>query len=112
MTDVMICVDPHKGSHTAVAVDAAETTLGQIRVIARGDQLIAHHANCNQNCSHSVLDELSSSVQRGGCPELFPGAETLAGVPHCSTDQEAGRVAETDTATTARVQSLSITATS
>jgi len=36
MTDVMICVDPHKGSLTAVAVDAAETTLGQIRVIARG----------------------------------------------------------------------------
>jgi transposase len=39
MTGVMIGVDPHKGSHTAVAVDAAETRLGQIRVIARGDQL-------------------------------------------------------------------------
>jgi transposase len=39
MTGVMIGVDPHKGSHTAVAVDEAETRLGQIRVIARGDQL-------------------------------------------------------------------------
>ena len=39
MTGVMIGVDPHKGSHTAVVLDQAETVLGQIRVIARGDQL-------------------------------------------------------------------------
>jgi transposase len=34
MTVVMIGVDPHKGSHTAVAIDAAETPLGELRVRA------------------------------------------------------------------------------
>jgi transposase len=32
MTAVMIGVDPHKGSHTAVAIDAAEEPLGRLRV--------------------------------------------------------------------------------
>src|SRR4249920_2950621 len=32
MTAVMIGVDPHKGSHTAVAIDAAEEPLGKLRV--------------------------------------------------------------------------------
>jgi transposase len=31
---VMIGIDPHKGSHTAVAVGAAEEPLGKIRVRA------------------------------------------------------------------------------
>lgn len=39
MTEVMIGIDPHKGSHTAVVLDDAENLLGEIRVIARGDQL-------------------------------------------------------------------------
>jgi hypothetical protein len=34
MAVVMIGVDPHKGSHTAVAIDAAEQPLGQLRVRA------------------------------------------------------------------------------
>ena len=34
MTAVMIGVDPHKGSHTAVAIGAAEEVLGQLRVRA------------------------------------------------------------------------------
>jgi len=34
MAAVMIGVDPHKGSHTAVAIGAAEEDLGQIRVRA------------------------------------------------------------------------------
>src|SRR6266516_7237041 len=34
MAVVMIGVDPHKGSHTAVAIDAAEEPLGQLRVRA------------------------------------------------------------------------------
>jgi hypothetical protein len=33
---VMIGIDPHKGSHTAVAVTAAEELLGKVRVRARG----------------------------------------------------------------------------
>jgi transposase len=34
MTDVMIGVDPHKGSHTAVAIGGAEEPLGELRVRA------------------------------------------------------------------------------
>ncbi len=32
MTAVMIGIDPHKGSHTAVALDEAERPLGELRV--------------------------------------------------------------------------------
>jgi transposase len=36
---VMIGIDPHKGSHTAVALAADEARLGQIRVRASAAQL-------------------------------------------------------------------------
>jgi transposase len=38
MTAVMIGVDPHKGSHTAVAIDTAEEPLGKLRVCASASQ--------------------------------------------------------------------------
>jgi transposase len=38
MTAVMIGVDPHKGSHTAVAIDTAEVPLGKLRVRAAAGQ--------------------------------------------------------------------------
>src|SRR5205809_6817573 len=38
MTAVMIGVDPHKGSHTSVAIDAAEEPLGKLRVRASASQ--------------------------------------------------------------------------
>ena len=38
MVAVMIGVDPHKGSHTAVAIGAAEEPLGELRVRACGAQ--------------------------------------------------------------------------
>src|SRR6202012_5823253 len=38
MAAVMIGVDPHKGSHTAVAIGAAEEELGQVRVRASAAQ--------------------------------------------------------------------------
>src|SRR5260221_12299625 len=44
MATVMIGVDPHKGSHTAVVIDAAEVPLGQLRVCAcaaQADKLVA-----------------------------------------------------------------------
>ena len=44
MAAVMIGVDPHKGSHTAVAIGAAEEVLGQLRVrasAAQAGQLLA-----------------------------------------------------------------------
>jgi transposase len=39
MVAVMIGVDPHKGSHTAAAVSAAEERLGELRVRASADQV-------------------------------------------------------------------------
>ena len=44
MAAVMIGVDPHKASHTAVAIDAAEETLGELRVrasAAQAERLVA-----------------------------------------------------------------------
>jgi transposase len=44
MTAVMIGVDPHKGSHTAVAIDRAEGPLGELRVracAAQAEKLVA-----------------------------------------------------------------------
>ena len=38
MTAVMIGIDPHKGSHTAVAINAGEAPLGRMRVSACPDQ--------------------------------------------------------------------------
>ena len=38
MVAVMIGVDPHKGSHTAVVIGAAEEPLGEIRVRASAAQ--------------------------------------------------------------------------
>jgi transposase len=36
---VMIGIDPHKASHTAVALDGQEVALGQLRVRSGPDQL-------------------------------------------------------------------------
>ena len=38
MAAVMIGVDPHKASHTAVAIGAAEEPLGQVRIRASAAQ--------------------------------------------------------------------------
>jgi hypothetical protein len=38
MTAVMIGIDPHKGSHTAVAISGAEEPLGELRVRASAAQ--------------------------------------------------------------------------
>ena len=51
MAAVMIGVDPHKGSHTAVAIGAAEEVLGQVRVrasAAQARQLLAWSASWPQ----------------------------------------------------------------
>ena len=44
MAAVMIGAGPHKGSHTAVAIDAAEEPLGKLRVrasVAQADKFVA-----------------------------------------------------------------------
>jgi transposase len=44
MADVMIGIDPHKSSHTAVAISVGEEPLGELRVDAcpsQAEQLLA-----------------------------------------------------------------------
>jgi transposase len=44
MAAVMIGVDPHKASHTAAAIGAAEEPLGQVRIpasVSQAEQLVA-----------------------------------------------------------------------
>jgi hypothetical protein len=41
MAAVMIGIDPHKASHTAVAIDAAEVALGRLRIRASAGQVEA-----------------------------------------------------------------------
>ena len=51
MAAVMIGVDPHKASHTAVAISAAEESLGQLRVracVAQAERLLAWAADWPQ----------------------------------------------------------------
>jgi transposase len=51
MAAVMIGVDPHKASHTAVAISAAEEPLGELRVracAAQAERLLAWAAACPQ----------------------------------------------------------------
>ena len=47
MAAVMIGIDPHKASHTAVAISAAEEPLGELRVracVAQAERLLARAA--------------------------------------------------------------------
>ncbi len=51
MAAVMIGIDPHKASHTAVAISAAEEPLGQLRVracVAQSERLLAWAADWPQ----------------------------------------------------------------
>ena len=41
MADVMIGIDPHKGSHTAVAVDASEAVVGELRAVPQRGRSIS-----------------------------------------------------------------------
>jgi hypothetical protein len=50
---VMIGIDPHKGSHTAVALAADETRLGQIRVRAAAQDRRRHGAEVRATCTQT-----------------------------------------------------------
>ncbi len=45
MAAVMIGVDPHKGSHTAVEIGPAEEPLGELRVLRRTED--PRHGGCH-----------------------------------------------------------------
>jgi transposase len=70
MTAVMIGVDPHKGSHTAVAISAGEHPLGRVRVGAcpsQAEQLVAWAAARDViRYRTKVVQSRTSEVQRLG----------------------------------------------
>jgi transposase len=54
MADVMIGIDPHKGSHTAVAIGAGEEPLGELQVragLSQAEQLLAWAAGWPERCA-------------------------------------------------------------
>src|SRR5438067_2252676 len=77
MAAVMIGVDPHKGSHTAVAIGAAEEPLGQVRVQAcpaQAERLLAWAAAWPQRTwavegagglGHLLARQLEAAEPRG-----------------------------------------------
>jgi transposase len=69
MAGVMIGIDPHKGSHTAVVVDATESVLGRLRVRASLEQ----------------VDQLRDWAQR--CPERTWAIEGSHGLGHLLAQQ-------------------------
>src|SRR5215831_11860004 len=69
MADVMIGIDPHKGSHTAVAIGLAEERLGELRVAACPSQ----------------VGELLAWAQ--GWPERAWAVEGAAGLGHLLAQQ-------------------------
>jgi hypothetical protein len=80
MTEVMIGIDPHKGSHTAVAIGGAEEPLGELRcapglLCMPGRTCDLHAApvvRCRANASNG-----SSPVRR--TPDAFPGVCDFSG---------------------------------
>ena len=65
MTSVMIGVDPHKASHTAVAIDPAEVRLGEVRVKASSRQ------------AARLLEWAADWPERSVCRRALPGSMLL-----------------------------------
>jgi hypothetical protein len=64
---VTIGIDPHKGSHTASAIDAAEVALGEVRVRANDSQierLLAWAEKWAPGCGCSTLGHEQERSQR------------------------------------------------
>jgi hypothetical protein len=73
MAAVMIGVDPHKGSHTAVAIGAAEEPLGQVRVRAcatQAERLLAWAKAWPQRTW--AVEGAGGLGQAGACPYFLP----------------------------------------
>ena len=67
MAAVMIGVDPHKGSHTAVAIGTSEEVLGQVRV----------RASAAQAAAAAGLGEVLAGTDLGGRGRRRPGAPAV-----------------------------------
>jgi transposase len=71
MAAVMIGVDPHKGSHTAVAIDRNEEPLGQLRVrasAAQAERLVEWAAPWPERTWAVAVDRSTGSNGSRGLP--------------------------------------------
>jgi hypothetical protein len=75
MAAVMIGVDPHKASHTAVAINEAEQPLGELRVRACAVQ-VANKRSVSPECQASMT-ALSSAELRSASPVAPAGSRLL-----------------------------------
>ena len=99
MTAVMIGIDPHKGSHTAVAIGAAEEPLGDLRVragAAQADTLVAWAAAWPERTwavegagrlGHLLAQQLVAAGERvlDVPPKLAPGCDCCRPVTRTRT---------------------------
>jgi hypothetical protein len=77
MAGVMIGVDPHKASHTAVAISGAEVQLGQLRVRACTVQAERAVVRPGHPGSSGISGDGAGSLVHGtGVPILFPSQQT------------------------------------
>ena len=81
MAAVMIGIDPHKASHTAVAISAAEEPLGELRVracAASAERLLAWAAAWPQR---TWAVEGARGTGHLLAPQLLAAGERVLGVP-------------------------------
>ena len=65
---VIIGIDPHKGSHTAVAIDEAERKLGEVRVRADRYQLEGSLKWAIEFLERALGDRVRQRAGEGCCP--------------------------------------------
>ena len=70
MTAVMIGIDPHKGSHTAVAIGAAEEPLGDLRVRAGAGFALHRWGKHRPDAEHPGWDLITIAYSD---PEWYAG---------------------------------------
>jgi transposase len=78
---VMIGIDPHKASHTASAIDAAEITLGEVRVRANDSQLERLLGWAEQWPQRTWAVENSGGLGYLLAQQLLAAGETVLDVP-------------------------------
>ena len=67
MAAVMIGIDPHKASYTAVVISAAEEPLGELRVracAAQAEQLLVSRAEADRDRLHAGIDAALDALRQ------------------------------------------------
>jgi len=81
---VVIGIDPHKGSHTAAALDKAEAVLGELRVRSGAAHLCDLRGACllETTESHDAgLTRVDAELGQDGQERRAEGLECLRGLP-------------------------------